>query len=164
MNSKLFTTVHCSEDWATRVSVLGALAGSANTPADVLQEVYAEVKRCCPISDLLEKLALNPSSDISLLQALAEDASPIVRATVAKNPKAISLMWRLEQDPSAYVRYQLAAVDHFPEHLYESLASDPESRVAARAKRTLRAIQYSQSVVGKIANVVGGFWNHRQAS
>jgi hypothetical protein len=164
MNSEVFSAGRDSENWASRLSVLDFIAGNAESPAALLREVFTEIKSQYPISVLLEKLALNPNADIALLQSLSDDVYPIVRACVAKNPNATSLMWKFANDESTFVRYELATTDHFPEHLYESLASDKEPRVAARAKRTLRAIKRSDSVVGSIADMVGSLWHHRKAS
>jgi hypothetical protein len=151
------------DNWTSRLSVLGFIASSSDSPAELLHEVFTEIKSSCPIPVLLEKIALNRNADISLLTSLAEDASPIVRAAVARNPKSIPLMWKLAKDENAFVRFELAASNHFPDHLYESLARDKEPRVVSRAKRTLRALKRSESVVGNIASMVGGFM-HRKAS
>jgi hypothetical protein len=136
-----------------RLAELDLIAGNANTSAEILKSVFIESKQICPMYNLIEKLALNPKADLELLELLADDESPIVRGIVVKNPKAISLMWKLAKDRSAYVRYEIAKTSHFPDHLYQSLMHDDDPRVSRRAIRTLRRLNEHESFFGTIIDL-----------
>jgi hypothetical protein len=150
--------------WAHELSKLSFIASSDDSPPALLREIFIEIKSSGRAQVLLEQLALNCNTDLDLLTSLASDASPIVRASVARNPKAIALIWKLAKDENDFVRFELAATTHFPVHLYESLARDKEPRVASRAKRTLRALKRSDSLVGNIASMVDSIMHYRKAS
>jgi hypothetical protein len=144
------STEHSGSD---RLAELDLIAGNANTSAEILKSVFIESMQICPMYNLIEKLAVNPKADLELLELLADDESPIVRGIVAKNPKAISLMWKLAKDRSAYVRYEIAKTSHFPDHLYQSLVHDDDPRVSRRAIRTLRRLKEHESLFGTIIDL-----------
>ncbi len=150
-------------DSTERLAELSLIAGNAETSSEILKSVFFEFKQLCPIYDLFEKLAVNPNADLDLLEMLADDESPIVRGVVAKNPKSISLMWKLAKDRSAYVRYEIAKTSHFPDHLYQSLVNDDDPRVSRRAIRTLRRMKEHDSLFGSIVHLFSEM-GHRKAS
>jgi len=165
MHSVIYEEHEGSNDHSVseRLEELSMIAGNAETSCEMLKAAFMEIKKIYPMYDLFEKLAVNPNADLALLEMLADDQSPIVRGVVAKNPKSISLMWKLAKDRSAYVRYEIAKTSHFPDHLYQSLMHDDDPRVSRRAIRTLRRLKDHDSLFGSIIHLFSEM-AHRKAS
>ena len=64
-----------NDSCVNRLNALGLLASNPETPPALLQEIYDEVRVSCPIPVLLEKIAVNPNTDIALLEDLSADPS-----------------------------------------------------------------------------------------
>lgn len=105
--------------------------------------------RLSPATEVLERVALNPSCSGITLTKLAKHESPEVRAAVTENmacPK--SVLEQLSEDSHMDVRYRLAENVHCDREILEKLCQDENPFVVARAQESLKRLM-SVVIVGR---------------
>jgi len=109
-------------------------AGSEEAPLDVWLEVLEQ------FPNLREWVVLNKTVPISILERLARDSDPSVRATVASKRKLTEeLQVLLAQDSDASVRHRLACNAKCSTEVRRQLANDPELFVRSAALKKLQS-------------------------
>jgi hypothetical protein len=109
-------------------------AGSEEAPVEVWLAVLEQ------FPDLREWVALNKAVPISILERLARDSDPKVRATVASKRKLTEeLQVLLAQDPDASVRERLACNAKCSTEIRRQLANDLELFVRSAAIERLQS-------------------------
>lgn len=147
---------------AAMMSDLIQECGFAN-PLDAMELMISAASNAGASPDVLAALANSPFTEVrckvaengrtppNVLDTLMYDAE-IVRAGLARNPRAIERVWSLVNDCSVVVRLSLAENPNLPEHVYQVLLTDQDAYVAAKACRTLRKLQRDHNPVVMLFN------------
>jgi hypothetical protein len=97
-------------------------------------------------STVLETLATNPNTPVSILRKLACHSEPDIRAALAENRSTpLETIYQLANDQDPDVRYQLAENHHLPIKVLQYLAEDDNPYVACRAQRTIARVEQINS-------------------
>jgi hypothetical protein len=90
----------------------------------------------------LERMAVDLTTPVVVLERLAVHPDADVRAAVAENENTpLYTIWALAKDEDADVRYQLAENHNLPLALIRSLTNDENPYVASRAQKTYDRLQ-----------------------
>jgi hypothetical protein len=97
-------------------------------------------------STVLETLATNANTPVSILRKLAYHSEPDIRAALVENRSTpLETIYQLANDQDPDVRYQLAENHHLPIDMLQHLSEDDNPYVACRAQRTIARLEQINS-------------------
>jgi hypothetical protein len=132
---RLLTHPNAGEEIAARFAELHGTRGlrDALSLAPVVPRAWVERAVRSPDAALRATAARHENAPADLVEALAADREPFVRAAVAVRVRLDeALRSRLARDPIARVRREVARCPRTPAHLVWMLADDPEPEVRAQ--------------------------------